>query len=204
MPFVWKVLFVDAILKRQLAARQYVPPAELLKTVRDASGNYTEAFQAGFVADMVQQMGGTGARVRVSLGEVQDADAVLMLDRPTVSLAGETPAFKLLQLKEFSPRCSRPFQEFLDELKLKYPKSPDLMLAIHVNQDTPIELGKLDFTGFGVEQVHLFGSDGVNPTMHGGPVADWIRGVIWEGCLRDGRVFPKVRQIRPSRSSGVS
>src|SRR6266850_4607463 len=105
---------MDPILKRQLESREYIEPEKLLSLVRNSAGNYTEQFQAGLVAYMVQKMGAGVARVRVSFGEIQDADAVLRLDNERIKLAGATPAFKLVQLKEFHPRYCLSFQEFLD------------------------------------------------------------------------------------------
>jgi hypothetical protein len=196
---------MDRILERQLAKKRYVEVETLLRDIMPVVKSIMqtparvehptredkaplEKHHAGCTAFMIKHAGGNRYRVSVCMEEVQDCDCIFKGE-----YEGNT-FYRLVQLKQVPSHnldATISVQRILDDLKRKYPRSPDLIVSIWVNRDCPLALRDLDFEGLGVEQLYLYGDDGKSIFLHGGPVSLLNKGICLECRMTGGITTPR-------------
>ncbi|MGV3775035.1 MAG: hypothetical protein ACO1QB_19210, partial [Verrucomicrobiales bacterium] len=94
---------------------------------------------------------------------------------------------RLLTFSSVSVTFCRESIRIIDEFKSHYRTSSDLILAININRDVKIKLSEVDATGLNIEQLWLIGdrTDGAL-MLHGGNIADWQCGKVFEGVMQNG------------------
>jgi hypothetical protein len=209
-----KEVTMDKILKKQLAALNYIEPEELGRNIMstvigilqkpetvshlsDKEKNvFLEKHQAGFLAFMYKYFSGSRATVTVCVTELQDFDCVIK----GVMEEGDI-VYKRVQLKQLANHeKSKNLQAIIDKLKSQYPTSSDLVVAIWINRDINLEFERLDFNGLNIQQLWLFGDSILGElTLDGGSVSELVSGLRWAAVMKDGE-----RTVWPVRFKPMS
>lgn len=113
---------------------------------------YLEMRQCAMFAYLMGRV--TQTLVSVAYEEASDYDAVMH------HRVGDEVRFVPVQMKELPPDflpSTKGLQDLVNSLKRKYPTSPDLTVAIHLNRSTTFRLQDLDLSGLNLGGLWLFG-----------------------------------------------
>lgn len=118
---------------------------------------YLERRQCALFAFLMGKKMGTP--VAVAYSEQSDYDAVMKWR------LGDQVRFAPVQMKELPPDRgaeTRDLQHQIDRLKVRYPRSSDLTVAIHLNRNMRVLVSELDLSGLNLAALWFFGGDGAN------------------------------------------
>ncbi len=115
---------------------------------------YLERRQCDIFAYLMGKV--TGALVAVAYSEQSDYDAVMRWRM------GDEVRYCPVQMKELPPDMgsgTKDLQQQINRLKVRYPRSGDLTVAIHLNRNMRVMVSELDLSGLNLGGLWLFGAD---------------------------------------------
>lgn len=120
---------------------------------------YLERRQCAIFAYLMGKV--TGTLIAVAYSEQSDYDAVMRWR------LGDEVRYSPVQMKELPPDMgagTKDLQQQIDRLKVRYPRSGDLTVAIHLNRNMRVLVSELDLSGLNLGGLWLFGAedDGAN------------------------------------------
>lgn len=115
---------------------------------------YLERRQCAIFAFLMGQV--TRSLVAVAYSEKSDYDAVMRWR------SGDEVRYSPVQMKELPPEMGagiKSLQQQIDSLKIRYPRSDDLTVAIHLNRNMRVQVSELDLSGLSLGGLWLFGAE---------------------------------------------